>query len=291
MVNDEQFVAVVRERGLLSETQLRQMTALAASRHTSIYRASVESRTMDEETAVRVAAKLLGVKAVSLKGFAAPAELVKIYPLTMMEQHRFVPISLEQNRLFVAMEDPTDPEALRIADELWSGTIATLLVGPLDLVEVLRRLRGGAPAPALRTEAPRDAAAPHMARPTAPPLGGALLSKADAERVQRAGGGPQRQGPIDVVLDDVEVELETTALGGREAPEPLAPPAMASGQVSSPFLLSLGDSAQVSPTEAAAREIRQASSDDLVRALVRALVARGLVTEAEVAEQLHRRRG
>lgn len=296
MVNDQQFASVVRERGLLSDAQLGQLQALAASRHTSLYRASVESRAIEEETAVRIAAKLLGVKAVSLKGFSAPAELAKLYPTAMLEQHRFVPISLEQSRLFVAMEDPTDAEALRIAGELWSGTVATLLVGPLDLVEVLKRLRGATAAPGPRAEPFRFAepgAGAKVPKATVPPLGGALLSKADAERMQRAGGGPARPGPIDVVFDEGEVELETTSFRGREAsvPEPFMDAAMPGGQVSSPFLLSLGDSAQMSPSEAAAKEIRQASSDDLVRALVRALVSRGLVTEAELVEQLHRRRG
>ena len=60
--------------------------------------------------------------------------------------------------------------------------------------------------------------------------------------------------------------------------------------MSSPFLLSLGDNAAVSRAEVAARAVRQAGSEELLRALVRALLARGLVSEAELAEQLHRKK-
>jgi len=296
MIDDQRFGAVLLERSLLTEVQVRQLSALAASRQTSVYRAAVESRAVEEETAVRIAAKLLGVKAVSLKGFAAPPELVKLYPQSMMEQYRFVPISLEEGRLFVAMEDPTDSEALRVAGELWSGTITTILVGPLDLMEVFRRLRGGGVAAAPKVEvAPfrfADAGAAGRAplQPS-PALGSALMSRGDAERANRAAGQPARLGPIDVLLDEGNGELETTALPERSAAsDPFSTESLPAGQVSSPFLLSLGDNAAVSRAEVAARAVRQAGADELLRALVRALLARGLVSEAELAEQLHRKK-
>lgn len=296
MIDDQRFGAVLLERSLLTEVQVRQLGVLAMSRQTSVYRAAVESRAVEEETAVRIAAKLLGVKAVSLKGFSAPAELVKIYPQSMMEQYRFVPISLEEGRLFLAMEDPTNSEALRIASELWSGAVTTILVGPLDLTEVFRRLRGGAVVAAAKVEvAPfRFAEAAGVARLPAqasPALGSGLMSRGDAERAHRGAGQPMRQGPIDVVLEEVSGELESTALPERSAAsDPFAAESLPAGQVSSPFLLSLGDNAAVSRAEVAARAVRQADSDELLRALVRALLARGLVSEAELAEQLHRKK-
>jgi hypothetical protein len=296
MIDDQRFGAVLLERSLLTEVQVRQLSALASSRQTSVYRAAVESRAVEEETAVRIAAKLLGVKAVSLKGFSAPAELVKLYPQSMMEQYRFVPISLEEGRLFLAMEDPTDSEALRIAGELWSGTLTTILVGPLDLMEVFRRLRGGSVAAAPKVEVTPfrfadPAAAGRLPLQPSPALGASLMSRGDAERAHRGAGQPMRQGPIDVGLDEGNIELETTALPERSAAsDPFSTESLPAGQVSSPFLLSLGDNAAVSRAEVAARAVRQAGSDELLRALVRALLARGLVSEAELAEQLHRKK-
>lgn len=226
MIDDQRFGAVLLERSLLTEVQLRQLSALASSRQTSVYRAAVESRAVEEETAVRIAAKLLGVKAVSLKGFAATPELVKIYPQSMMEQYRFVPISLEEGRLFLAMEDPTDSEALRVASELWSGAVTTILVGPLDLMEVFRRLRGGAVVVAPKLEEAPFRFAETVVAGRAPmqaskALGSALMSRADTERAHRAAGQPARQGPIDVVLDEGSGELETTALSGGLRPPPI----------------------------------------------------------------------
>ena len=296
MIDDQRFGAVLLERSLLTEVQVRQLSALASSRQTSVYRAAVESRAVEEETAVRIAAKLLGVKAVSLKGFAAPPELVNIYPQSMMEQYRFVPISLEEGRLFLAMEDPTDSEALRVAGELWSGTLTTILVGPLDLMEVFRRLRGGSVAAAPKVEVTPfrfadPAAAGRVPMQPSPALGSALMSRGDAERAHRGAGQAMRQGPIDVGLDEGNIELETTALPERSAAsDPFSTESLPAGQVSSPFLLSLGDNAAVSRAEVAARAVRQAGADELLRALVRALLARGLVSEAELAEQLHRKK-
>lgn len=296
MIDDQRFGAVLLERSLLTEVQVRQLSALASSRQTSVYRAAVESRAVEEETAVRIAAKLLGVKAVSLKGFAAPPELVNIYPQSMMEQYRFVPISLEEGRLFLAMEDPTDSEALRVAGELWSGTLTTILVGPLDLMEVFRRLRGGSVAAAPKVEVTPfrfadPAAAGRLPMQPSPALGSALMSRGDAERAHRGAGQAMRQGPIDVGLDEGNIELETTALPERSAAsDPFSTESLPAGQVSSPFLLSLGDNAAVSRAEVAARAVRQAGADELLRALVRALLARGLVSEAELAEQLHRKK-
>lgn len=278
----------------MTDMQVRQLMAVASKRHTSLYRAAVESRAVEEETAVRIAAKLLGVKAVSLKGFSAAPELLKVYPQAMMEQHRFVPISLEQGRLFVAMEDPTDAEALRVVGELWNGAVATILVGPLDLTEVFRRQRGvdAQVAPKQETAPFRFADQGGNRGAAAPALGASLMSRGDAERLQRAVGAAPRMGPIDVVLPETSGELETTAFVDRAAAsaDPFGAESLPAGQVSSPFLLSLGDSASASRAEVAARDVRQAAPDDLVRALVRALLARGLVTEAELAEQLHRKK-
>lgn len=297
MIDDQRFGAVLLERSLLTEVQVRQLGVLALSRHTSVYRAAVESRAVEEETAVRIAAKLLGVKAVSLQGFSAPAELVKFYPQSMMEQYRFVPISLEDGRLFLAMEDPTDSEALRIAGELWSGSVTTILVGPLDLTEVFRRLRGGTVVAAPKVEvAPLRFAEPSGAARSpmqgAPAVGASLMTRGDSERLQRGAVQPTRQGPIDVVLDEGSIELESTALSEPSAPasDPFAAQNLPAGQASSPFLLSLGDNATASQAGVAARAVRQAGSDELLRALVRALLARGLVSEAELAEQLHRKK-
>lgn len=292
MIDDQRFGAVLVERSLLTPLQVRQLAGLAASRHTTLYRAAVESRAVEEETAVRIAAKLLGVKAVSLRDFAAAPELMKVYPAAMMEQHRFVPISREQGHLFVAMEDPTDADALRVVGELWSGAVTTILVGPLDLMEVFRRLRGEAPVSVKQEAAPFRFADQGGLRAAAPALGASLMSRGDAERLQRALGAAPKLGPINVVLEETTAELETTALPdqGPADVDPFGAGSLPAGQASSPFLLSLGDNASASRAEVAAREVRQAAPDDLVRALVRALLARGLVTEAELAEQLHRKK-
>jgi hypothetical protein len=194
------------------------------------------------------------------------------------------------------MEDPTDSEALRVAGELWSGTLTTILVGPLDLMEVFRRLRGGGVAAAPKVEvAPfrfaDPAAAGRLPLQPSPALGASLMSRGDAERAHRGAGQSMRQGPIDVGLDEGNIELETTALPERSAAsDPFSTESLPAGQVSSPFLLSLGDNAAVSRAEVAARAVRQAGADELLRALVRALLARGLVSEAELAEQLHRKK-
>jgi hypothetical protein len=194
------------------------------------------------------------------------------------------------------MEDPTDSEALRVAGELWSGTLTTILVGPLDLMEVFRRLRGDSVAAAPKVEVTPfrfadPAAAGRLPLQPSPALGASLMSRGDAERAHRGAGQSMRQGPIDVGLDEGNIELETTALPERSAAsDPFSTESLPAGQVSSPFLLSLGDNAAVSRAEVAARAVRQAGADELLRALVRALLARGLVSEAELAEQLHRKK-
>ena len=81
MIDDQRFGAVLLERSLLTEVQVRQLSALASSRQTSVYRAAVESRAVEEETAVRIAMRGFQIAEADAREMLTPAaEMAPVAP-------------------------------------------------------------------------------------------------------------------------------------------------------------------------------------------------------------------
>lgn len=73
----------------------------------------VEMGYVGEDALAQLLSKKLGVPCVGRKELASvPKELIRDFPLRLVEAHHVVPLKLEGNRLSLAMADPTDFKAI-----------------------------------------------------------------------------------------------------------------------------------------------------------------------------------
>jgi hypothetical protein len=73
----------------------------------------VEMGYVSEDALAQLLSNKLGVPCVGRKELAAvPKELIRNFPLSLVETHHVVPLKLEGNRLSLAMSDPTDFKAI-----------------------------------------------------------------------------------------------------------------------------------------------------------------------------------
>ncbi len=67
---------------------------------------------VNEKVLATFLSKQYGIPAISLDEVAVPPELLKLVPISLCEKHGLVPLSIEGNRLTIALSDPTNVAAV-----------------------------------------------------------------------------------------------------------------------------------------------------------------------------------
>jgi hypothetical protein len=173
MMDDSVLADLLRDNGLITDEQARQLVTLARAQGQSLYRFIIESRAVAEDTAVVLLARHLSMRAASLRDFAPPRDLVSLVPSPVVRRHRVLPLGFEHGALLLAMVDPLDFAAIEAVGHHWDGEITPVLVGPFDLQLALDRLLG------LQLPSPPPLPPPRAVTPTspqAPASSGSLLA-------------------------------------------------------------------------------------------------------------------
>ncbi len=134
---------ILVNRGLLEPDQLA--TALAAQQTSGarLGMTLVRLGFVDEETLIRTLAGQLKLPVARIRGKRVSPEVLECVGVDIAEKHRCLPLFFKQDRgervLFVAMEDPSDEEALEEIAAASGETVRAVLVGPTELEEALQR--------------------------------------------------------------------------------------------------------------------------------------------------------
>jgi len=96
------------EEGLITREQLDRARATQSSQEKSIGRVLVDMGVITEEAKIAFIHKKLGHEIVDIRDMEIDASTTGRISLSFAEKHRCVPILIEEDRLVMAMEDPTD---------------------------------------------------------------------------------------------------------------------------------------------------------------------------------------
>ncbi len=113
-IQENKIGRILVEQGLITKEQLE----LALKEYEknnykdSLIRILIEKKFVSEEKLVKALSKKLGMPVVNLKEYKIPKEVLEILPLTMIKKYRAVPIKKNGNILILAMENPTDFNAI-----------------------------------------------------------------------------------------------------------------------------------------------------------------------------------
>ena len=214
---------------------------------------------LEEEALVRVLAGQLRLPVARICGKSVNPEVLELLPVDLAEKHRCLPLFVREEggakTLFLAMEDPSDLEALEDLSGQIGEKLRPVLVGPTELEEALKRHYHGAALPG-----PANAL---------PPVS---VSQ------------PRHQGPeeTDTVPDlptfDPIPDPGSEPLGSGSAPEAScgSPPGTALDLDTAPVL---GEPAAHEPSQGLEPGV-------ILRALAQLLVEKGVITRDEFAERL-----
>jgi len=127
------------EEGLINEDQLRAARAAQLAQEKSIGRVLVDMGLITEQAKMAFLHKKFKHEIVDIRGISVPPELLTRISRSYAERFRCVPILIDNNRLVMAMEDPTD---IMVQDEVKAQTGMELLpvLAPIaDIENVIRQ--------------------------------------------------------------------------------------------------------------------------------------------------------
>ncbi len=303
MIDDDRIRETLLVSGLANPEELTDYEGEAAARGLTFYRAVLAVGRVTETDLVAHLAGALEVPSVSLANFGAKPQLVELVSPAIIKKHRVLPVGLKprdgEEKLFLAMEDPHDLDALgAVAADCPAYPLVPLLAGPLDLDAAITRVYSSAPPlPALPPRSvPADITGPHAAAGTLDILGVSDLFGDVIDPIDL--GQPSDMHSALSLLDDIprnrheEITSPTgfdiIAAGesvlGRSRLSPLRPETAfgkpASHDVS---MLQTGFSrSNLGVTLERGAGWRSRPIRQVLEALVRVLIKRGLVTEDEI---------
>lgn len=119
-MNDALTRKIISENKLLDERRLREMDALCASSDQSLYELIVNGGYIREETLIPLIAGKLGIENLILdENSEYPAELLKLLPPKLRATREYLPVSLQDDVLRIAVANPMLVENL---DEIASSS-------------------------------------------------------------------------------------------------------------------------------------------------------------------------
>lgn len=185
---------ILVNRGLLEPDQLAAALAAQQESGARLGMTLVRLGFVDEETLIRTLAGQLKLPVARIRGKRVSPQVLECVPVAVAEKHRCLPLFFKQEGgrrvLFVAMEDPSDTDALDEIARASGEALHAVLVGPTELEEALQRHYHWA---SLTGEAPDWSAAP-SGGPADEDAGesGAIGADPDSERAPDPDPEPER---------------------------------------------------------------------------------------------------
>jgi hypothetical protein len=243
------------EAGVLSQTQLREALDLQKQTPRPLGVILVENRYVTEAQLIQALSRQLSIPWVSLWHVDVAPELLAIVTREEADQHHILPIYArtvrgERPALFVAMDDPTNQQALEFVREVAGMDVRPMIAAPTDLRQAIKALYSGEeeedeelseqplPPPIMsRRSAPPPP--PRIARSAPPPPTDdavELTEPADEEPPAEPGSSDLAAGlaAASSVPPEPTAAAEPAPAADAEAPTFLVPGALESGAAAPP---------------------------------------------------------
>ncbi|MBN1771000.1 MAG: hypothetical protein JXB32_07065 [Deltaproteobacteria bacterium] len=197
------------EAGVLNHVQLRQALDLQKQQPRPLGQILVENRFVTEAQLIQALSRQLSIPWVSLWHVDVAPELLAIVTREEADQHHILPIYArtvrgERPALFVAMDDPTNQQALEFVREVAGMDVRPMIAAPTDLRQAIKALYSGEEE---EEEAEEPMPPPIMPRRSAPP---------PPPRISRSAPPP----PTDEAVELTEPAEDEGEAEGAAEPEP-----------------------------------------------------------------------
>jgi general secretion pathway protein E len=140
----KQIGQVFLERGLVDEEELRTAMNLQAESGEKLAKLFVDLGYVSERDCLAVVSEHLRIRTLSAADYPSVPVLENVLTYRFMKQCKFVPVSLEEGSLTLAMTDPMDHATLDSVRQATGYQVRALLGAESEVMDVLERLYGSA---------------------------------------------------------------------------------------------------------------------------------------------------
>jgi type IV pilus assembly protein PilB len=296
--------------GLATEEQIHEALERQRSSGKRLGEELVELGVVSEAQITQVLSNQLSIPWVSLYHVEFSRELLNLLTPELAEQYGVIPVYVRKVRrdgdtLFVAMDDPTNQEALSKLRAVTRMPVKPMVAAPSDVRNAIRvyyfgvqpRAAEGAPRKAVRSEGPPAETPPPHARdskpeavaaatPSSPPPATTSTPGLEAPAPKKARPAKKPRMITLTLLDGTTVRLPAPSSGPK--PEAEAPADESGSLTAYDLVAALAGRAQ-------GAEVSDVLPDDrwepLVAALLSVLLRKGLIGDWEFVEEWRKRQG
>src|SRR5216110_1329224 len=136
----ERIADALVEDGLLSPRQVEELLDLQKKEGTRLLKLILEKSYVGEVDMVVSMGRVLNVPPVNLSRFGIPPETAGLVPREMATNHKVLPVSRLENKLFIAMADPLNVLALDDVRRITHLEVSPLIASERNILDKLTNL-------------------------------------------------------------------------------------------------------------------------------------------------------
>src|SRR5205814_1156693 len=136
----ERIADALVEDGLLSTKQVEELLDLQKKEGTRLLKLILEKSYVSELDMVVSMGRVLNVPPVNLSRIGIPPEVADLVPREMATNHKVVPVSRLDNKLFLAMADPLNVLALDDVKRITKLEVSPLIASEKAIIEKLNHI-------------------------------------------------------------------------------------------------------------------------------------------------------
>ena len=136
----ERIADALVEDGLLSSKQVDELLEQQKREGTRFIKLVTEKAYVSEQDLTVSMGRVLNVPPINLARISIPAEVADLLPRDVAQNHRIVPVSRLENRLFVAMSDPLNVLAVDDVKRITKLDVSTMIASEKAIADKLNSL-------------------------------------------------------------------------------------------------------------------------------------------------------
>ena len=142
-VSDEKVERLLKQGGIINESQLDELKTLAERSNQSLQETVIEQKIISDEDLTKLIGESIGVPFVSLEPKDILDDVLKKIPEHIARQYNVVLFEMgEDGSLSLAMEDPDDVQALNFIQKQIGYNIKVFLATKSNILDCLENYRG-----------------------------------------------------------------------------------------------------------------------------------------------------
>ncbi|MGD0614992.1 MAG: ATPase, T2SS/T4P/T4SS family [Verrucomicrobiota bacterium] len=136
----ERIADVLVEDGLLTPTQVGELLEQQKKGGTRLLKLILEKAYVSEQDMAVCMGRVLKTLPINLSHITIPAELAELLPSEVCHNHKVVPVSRLENKLFIAMADPLNVLAIDDVRRITRLEVAPLIASEKSIIDKLNHL-------------------------------------------------------------------------------------------------------------------------------------------------------